>query len=34
MKDNLLVVINNEKVFEDNSEFYCSNYNLKFFLRD
>ena len=29
MNDNLLIVINNEKVFEDNSEFYCSNYNLK-----
>ena len=29
MNDNLLVIINNEKVFEDNSEFYCSNYNLK-----
>ncbi len=29
MRDNFLVVINNEKVFVDNSEFYCSNYNLK-----
>jgi len=29
MSNNLLVVINNEKVFEDNNEFYCSNYNLK-----
>ena len=29
MSDNLLVVINNEKVFEDNNEFSCNNYNLK-----
>ena len=29
MSDNLLVVINNEKVFADNGQFYCSNYNLK-----
>ena len=29
MSNNLLVVINNEKVFEDNNEFYCGNYNLK-----
>jgi glycosyltransferase involved in cell wall biosynthesis len=29
MSNNLLVVINNEKVFEDNNEFYCANYNLK-----
>jgi len=29
MSNNLLVVINNEKVFKDNNEFYCGNYNLK-----
>ncbi len=29
MKDNLLVVINNEKVFKDNNEFSCNNYNIK-----
>jgi glycosyltransferase involved in cell wall biosynthesis len=29
MSNNLLVVINNEKVFKDNNEFYCDNYNLK-----
>ncbi len=29
MSDNLLVVINNEKVFEGNNEFSCNNYNLK-----
>ena len=29
MGSNLLVVINNEKVFKDNNEFYCGNYNLK-----
>ena len=29
MSDNLLVVINNDKVFKDNNEFYCGNYNLK-----
>ena len=29
MNDNLLVVINNEKVFEDNNEFSSNNYNLK-----
>jgi glycosyltransferase involved in cell wall biosynthesis len=29
MSDNLLVVINNEKVSEDNNEFYSRNYNFK-----
>jgi len=29
MSNNLLVVINNDKVFEDNNKFSCSNYNLK-----
>ncbi len=29
MSDNLLVVINNDKVFEDNNEFSSNNYNLK-----
>ena len=29
MNDNLLVVINNEKVFEDNNEYSSNNYNLK-----
>ena len=29
MSNNLLIVINNEKVFEDNNEFYSRNYNFK-----
>ena len=29
MSNNLLVVINNDKVFEDNNEFSSNNYNLK-----
>ncbi len=29
MSNNSLVVINNEKVFEDNNEFYSRNYNFK-----
>ena len=29
MNDNLLVVINNDKVFKDKNEFFSNNYNLK-----
>ena len=29
MSDNLLVVINNDKIFQDNNEFFSNNYNLK-----
>ena len=29
MGNNLLVIINNEKISKDNNEFYCGNYNLK-----
>ena len=29
MSNNLLVVINNDKVFQDNNEFFSNNYNLK-----
>jgi len=29
MSDNLLVVINNDKIFKDNNEFFSNNYNLK-----
>ena len=29
MSENLLVVINNDKVFQDNNEFFSNNYNLK-----
>ena len=29
MRDNLLVVINNDKICKDNNEFFSNNYNLK-----
>ena len=29
MSDNLLVVINNDKIFKDNNQFFSNNYNLK-----
>ena len=29
MSDNLLVVINNDKIFNDNNQFFSNNYNLK-----
>ncbi len=29
MRDNLLVVINNDKISEENNNFFCNNYNLK-----
>jgi len=29
MSDNLLTVINNDKIFKDNNEFFSNNYNLK-----
>ena len=29
MNDNLLVVINNDRIFKDNNEFFSNNYNLK-----
>jgi len=29
MSDNLLVVINNDRIFKDNNEFFSNNYNLK-----
>ena len=29
MSDNLLVVINNDKIFKDNTQFFSNNYNLK-----
>ena len=29
MSDNLLIVINNDKIFKDNNEFFSNNYNLK-----